>query len=186
VVVAQKLFAARGYRGVTVREIGAQAGVSHALIHRYFGSKRDILLAVFRYNATPMATTAQSEATASDTAVAMMRALRAHRRDYLKLVTRLALDGRPVESVGHDFPAMRLFAQALAKESDADAVVAGELPDPRVLAAAATAFVYGWSALEEWLVALLGLADTDRTKVERSVELVLRAMIEGSLSPRRL
>ncbi len=184
-IAARELFAEKEYREVTVREIAARAGVSHALVHRYFGSKHDILVAVFRYDATPMVATAQSGGTARGTAVAMMRALRAHRRDYLKLVTRLALDGTPVESVGHDFPALRLFAQQLKSESDAEAVRAGRLPDPRVLAAAATAFVYGWTALEEWLVALLGLAESEEGSIEASLELVMGALIDGSLSPSR-
>jgi len=184
VLAAQKLFAERGYRGVTVREIGAAAGVSHALVHRYFGGKHDVLVAVFRHNAMPMVATAQSAATARGTAVAMMRALRTDRRDYLKLVTRLALDGTPVESVGHDFPALRLFIRLLERESDAEAVRAGDLPDPRVLAAAATAFVYGWAAVEDWLLPLVGLAKSDRERIEASLDLALGAMIEGGLSPR--
>ncbi|HJW74993.1 MAG TPA: helix-turn-helix domain-containing protein [Thermoleophilia bacterium] len=183
-LAAQRLFAERGYRGVTVREIGAAAGVSHALVHRYFGSKHDILVAVFRHNATPMAATAQSDPTARGTTIAMMRALRTQRRDYLKLVTRLALDGAPVESIGHDFPALRLFTELLERESDAEAVRAGELPDPRVLAAAATAIVYGWTAMEDWLVPLVGLAESDRARIEASLELVVGAMIAASLSPR--
>ena len=37
---AEKLFAARGFTAVTVRDIAAEAGVSHALVHRYLGSKQ--------------------------------------------------------------------------------------------------------------------------------------------------
>ncbi|MGH3505322.1 MAG: TetR family transcriptional regulator [Nocardioidaceae bacterium] len=38
-------FAARGFDRVSVREIGRAAGVDPALVHHYFGSKDDLLLA---------------------------------------------------------------------------------------------------------------------------------------------
>ncbi|MEI6452861.1 MAG: helix-turn-helix domain-containing protein, partial [Actinomycetes bacterium] len=36
---AEELFHERGYGAVTVRDIAEQAGVSHALVHQYAGSK---------------------------------------------------------------------------------------------------------------------------------------------------
>jgi AcrR family transcriptional regulator len=38
---ARRLFAERGVNGVTVREIAQAAGVTHGLVHRYFGTKED-------------------------------------------------------------------------------------------------------------------------------------------------
>jgi AcrR family transcriptional regulator len=49
---AEALFAKRGYTAVTVREIAASAGVSHALIHRYLGSKKAIYAATLRRRET--------------------------------------------------------------------------------------------------------------------------------------
>ena len=43
---AQELFAKRGPRAVTVRQVAEHAGVSHALVHKYFGSKDDLIRAV--------------------------------------------------------------------------------------------------------------------------------------------
>ena len=36
---ARDLFATHGVDGVSVRQIAAAAGVNHALVHRYFGTK---------------------------------------------------------------------------------------------------------------------------------------------------
>ena len=36
------LFAERGFTAVSVRDIAAEAGVSHALVHRYLGSKEQV------------------------------------------------------------------------------------------------------------------------------------------------
>jgi AcrR family transcriptional regulator len=183
VLAAQELFARRGFAGVTVREIAEKAGVSHALVHRYFGSKHDILVAVFRYNATPMAALALGDVGAHEAALAMARALRTNRRDYVRLVTRLALDGTSVEFLGHDFPAFRLLVDLLQRETDSAAVQAGRSPDPRVVAVAATALIFGWTALEDWFPAFTGWHEDDMEGVERSLELVIGAMIDASLSP---
>jgi AcrR family transcriptional regulator len=43
---ARELFAAHGVDGVSVREIAAAAGVNHALVHRYFGTKDDMVAAI--------------------------------------------------------------------------------------------------------------------------------------------
>lgn len=42
---AQQLFATRGYRGTTTKDIAQNAGVSENLIFRYFKSKSELLLA---------------------------------------------------------------------------------------------------------------------------------------------
>jgi AcrR family transcriptional regulator len=42
---AQQLFAERGYRGTTTKDIAQNAGVSENLIFRYFNSKSELLLA---------------------------------------------------------------------------------------------------------------------------------------------
>src|SRR5659263_474196 len=47
---AEELFAAHGFTAVSVRDIGKQAGVSHALVHRYLGNKDDIYRKVLQRN----------------------------------------------------------------------------------------------------------------------------------------
>lgn len=42
---AQQLFAERGYRGTTTKDIAQNAGVSENLIFRYFGTKSELMLA---------------------------------------------------------------------------------------------------------------------------------------------
>jgi AcrR family transcriptional regulator len=42
---AQELFGQRGFEATTIRDVGELAGVDHALIARYFGSKADLYIA---------------------------------------------------------------------------------------------------------------------------------------------
>ncbi len=44
--IARRMFAARPYTEVTVAEIAREAGVTRALVHHYYGSVREIYLAV--------------------------------------------------------------------------------------------------------------------------------------------
>jgi AcrR family transcriptional regulator len=44
---AEDLFSRHGFYGVTTRQVAAEAGVDTALIHYYFGAKRDLFDAVF-------------------------------------------------------------------------------------------------------------------------------------------
>ena len=44
---AEALFARHGFYGVTVRQVAAEAGADTALIHYYFGTKRELFDAVF-------------------------------------------------------------------------------------------------------------------------------------------
>ena len=44
---AEDLFSKHGFYGVTIREVGREAGVDTALVHYYFGAKRELFDAVF-------------------------------------------------------------------------------------------------------------------------------------------
>src|SRR6187455_2409353 len=44
---AEALFSRHGFYGVTVRQVAAEAGVDTALIHYYFGAKRELFDSVF-------------------------------------------------------------------------------------------------------------------------------------------
>ncbi|MDO1557926.1 TetR/AcrR family transcriptional regulator [Brevundimonas sp. 2R-24] len=44
---AEDLFSKHGFYGVTIREVAAEAGVDTALVHYYFGAKRELFDSVF-------------------------------------------------------------------------------------------------------------------------------------------
>ena len=45
---AKKLFVERGYKGTSVREIASHAGVTTGAIYKYYNSKDEIILDLFR------------------------------------------------------------------------------------------------------------------------------------------
>ena len=50
---ARQLFAERGYQATTMRAIAAQAGVNAALVHHYYGSKEQLLVAAMNLPLNP-------------------------------------------------------------------------------------------------------------------------------------
>jgi AcrR family transcriptional regulator len=52
--VAEQLFAEHGFRGVSVRQLTAAAGVNLAAVNYHFGSKEGLLAAIFEQHCRPM------------------------------------------------------------------------------------------------------------------------------------
>ena len=177
---AQHLFAERGFHAVSVRDIAAAAGVSHALVHRYLGGKEAILAAAMRSNTQPVLDIAAAAASAGEAVPAIFRELRTSQREYLKLLARVGLDRVSFGAVGPEFPAYVRLIEMLK----ADAAQRGrELPDPRVLAASLTALVIGWAVTEDWLIRASDLDDVDAEVIEASLGMILRRMVDSGSPP---
>jgi len=54
VAAAERMFAERGYRSVSIRSITVEAGVNIAAIHYHFGSKEELLEEIFDKRCAPM------------------------------------------------------------------------------------------------------------------------------------
>lgn len=153
---AEELFARRGYTAVTVREIAAAAGVSHALIHRYLGSKDDVYRAMLARREDVIRDAAPDE---DDLFVAtrlmLAEALRQSR--YLRLITHSALHGLPYSRTSGRFVAterlVELAQEAAGRETSRDP----DAPDPRFVIASLVAMLLGWNAGRDWLLPAAGL-----------------------------
>ena len=59
--VAEKLFAEKGFAGVSVREITQSAGCNLASVNYYFGNKQNLYFDVFRHRIVPQMTQVRSQ-----------------------------------------------------------------------------------------------------------------------------
>ncbi len=59
---AAQIFAERGPTAASIRDIAAQAGVNHGLVHRHFGSKEQLVAAVLDHQANQLAQLMDAEA----------------------------------------------------------------------------------------------------------------------------
>ena len=175
---AEELFAAYGFTAVSVRDIAKQAGVSHALVHRYLGSKDDIYRKVLQRNEDVIAAAGAGTDDLMEAVALMFREGLAHRQ-YLRLVTHSALHGLPFDATMGRFPATELLIE-LAGRSTGEAPPCGDV-DPRVAIAAVVALYLGWVSLEPWLVPAAGLQNEDEAMVLAQLERIIRCLLAATI-----
>ena len=167
---AQELFAKRGPRAVTIRQVAEHAGVSHALVHKYFGSKDDLIKSVVARVDVSRAATAKSSASLKDAYQTLFPRVMAQ-RDHSMMLVRSAMEGAEYVSLAERIEATSAMV-ALARRTAA----AGGHPtppptdiDPRVLISSITAMIFGWASIEDWVWPTSGLDPADKDEVYRQL-----------------
>jgi AcrR family transcriptional regulator len=172
---AGRLFAERGFTAVSVRDIAAAAGVSHALVHRYLGSKEQVYKAMLRRRETVIRDAAPAEDDLIEATKLMLREAVLNQRDYVRLLTHSALHGLSYEQTIGRFAAterlVKLARGVAAAEGDARGP---DAPDPRFVIASLVAMLMGWSAAREWVFRAVDLEPAaDEEFVEQFERVVL-------------
>ena len=139
---AMTLFAERGPDAVTVREVADRAGVNHALIHRHYGTKEELLRVVLAEAVERMAAVARDTANTRDDIRDVIAATR-REEPAVRLLAWALLAGYPIETVWPEYPAFQRVQTVLTDEQ-AGRAGDGEREDPRVAVATATAMLFGW------------------------------------------
>jgi TetR/AcrR family transcriptional regulator, repressor for neighboring sulfatase len=150
---AEKLFAERGFTAVSVRDIASEAGVSHALVHRYLGSKEQVYRAMLERRESVIRDAAPAEDDLIEATRLMLRDAVLRQRDYVRLLTHSALHGLSYERTIGRFAATERLAElargVAAAEGDARDP---DAPDPRFVIASLVAMLMGWAAAREWVL----------------------------------
>jgi AcrR family transcriptional regulator len=171
---SEALFAQRGYTAVTVREVAGAAGVSHALVHRYLGSKEDIYRAVLRRHETRILDAAPTQDDLLEATSLMLHRAWLEQRSYLRLVAHSALHGLSYERTSGRFAATeRLIELALEAAPAGAGAPDRDALDPRFVIASLVAMLLGWSAAKDWLLPATGLEDMSEEAFLAAFERVL-------------
>jgi AcrR family transcriptional regulator len=174
---AEDLFASRPYADVSVRQIADAAGVSHALVHRYAGSKADILRAVLARHEGTLAHVAQDATTVREAAALMLGGDTETIQRYFRLVLRVNLDSVR-EIAGVDFAATRLLAGlAVAQSREAGPVV-----DPRLAVAAVVSLVVGFAALKDVLLGEVGMRDIEPALLVEQMNHIVDVLLSATIA----
>ena len=166
---ARDLFARHGVDGVSVRQIAAAAGINHALVHRYFGTKDEMVAAIMLGEAKALGEMATPEADAETSLASMMEAFTyftGEGRTSMLLMLRAELDGLTPERIFDEAPLrpLRLLAGWIEQNR-----APGAPPlDPRVAAMVVGAVLFGLTAAQPLLAAGVGLEDQPPDDVLRS------------------
>ncbi|MCU0271363.1 MAG: TetR/AcrR family transcriptional regulator [Acidimicrobiales bacterium] len=179
---ARELFALRGTDRVTVRQVAAAAGVNHALVHRYFGTKREMVAEILRREA--LAFGAAEAAAPGDRDEALTRLREAlwyfltRGRVTSLLLVRAELDDLVPEHFLEGTPGrpIDLLSRMLL-----DHARAGSGSDPQALAVVVGAAVLGLASAQPLLMASAGLEEEDPADVLRRCVDVLVGLLSDAV-----
>jgi AcrR family transcriptional regulator len=178
---ARDLFAAHGVDGVSVRRIAAEAGVDHALVHRYFGAKDDMVAAILLAEGERMSRMGRSNAdgTASLTALheVLLHAVTEGRTSVL-LMLRAEIDGLRPECMLEGAPLRPL---ALLQQWLAEHAPEGSAPDTQALAMVVGAALLGLVSSQPMLAAGAGAAGEDEERLLRRCVDVLVGVVAAAV-----
>jgi TetR/AcrR family transcriptional regulator, repressor for neighboring sulfatase len=171
---ARELFAAHGVDGVSVRRIAAKAGVNHALVHRYFGAKDDMVAAILLAEGRRMSALGRPEAD-HVTSLAALREILLHAlsegRTSLLLMLRAEIDGLAPERMLRGEPLRPLaLLQAWLSEN----LPEGSSVDTHALTMVVGAAMMGLVSCQPMLAAGAGAAEEDEDELlRRCVDLLV-------------
>jgi len=167
---AEDLFSRCDPNRVTVREIAELAGVTHALVHQYVGTKSQILRAVINRGA-PHRQEIIAEHPDLREVIPLLFEDVVSRRIHSRSVIRSAMDGIEYAPFEDRLETGRMLVDLAAKTaaSGYERPPGPEAIDPRIVTAATVTLMYGWVVTQEWLVKICGLEDEDPAEVTRQV-----------------
>lgn len=178
---AEKLFSARGFSAVSVRDIAAEAGVSHALVHRYLGSKQDVYRAVLVRDEDVIRDAAAGQEDLLAATSLMLREGFSSQRRYVRLIAHSALHGLSYERTAGRFAATeRLVELALAAAASEGDSRDPDALDPRFAIAGVVALFLGWMATEDWVLRAAGLEDLSDEDIADSFERVVFQILRAN------
>ncbi len=174
------LLAARGPDAVSLRDVAAAAGCSHALVARYFGSKEGLVGAVAARLATSVDRCVdRAQSTADDPVLELLAAARAH-RPWVQLLVRSALGDLPPRG----FPACLraswlLSALPATNIGVAPLGAAGPGRRDRLGAYAAASLLLGFVTFEGFLVTATGLGRMTGRRRDAAVAAAARHLLDA-------
>lgn len=175
---AAELFGREGPESATVRAIAARAGVSHALVHRYFGSKHDVYLAALRQDESVILSAAAETGDLLEAMRVMLREGLRHHLPYLRLLAHSALHDVPFEeSIGRFAATERLVELAEIQADAATQPAPCVALEPRLAVAGVVALYLGWAATAPWVSRAAGLGTLHEEDVEDGLERIFTCIL---------
>jgi TetR/AcrR family transcriptional regulator, repressor for neighboring sulfatase len=178
---ARELFSERGYAAVTVRDIAGHAGVTHALVHQYIGTKAEVFRAVLKRGEGVLVSAAPHNPDLLESTSRMLRqGLGQSGRAHARLLVGSALGGLPYDRTAGRFAAIeRLIELAELRAGSASEAERAERDlDPRLVVACVGTLFLGWVAVEPWMRPAAGLAHMDEAELVDGLERVILSILK--------
>ncbi len=191
---ARDLFAQHGFNGVTMRDIAAVAGVNHALLHRYFGTKANLFAECLRTEIESSArVSAGPPGLSTDEALVVLRQFLRYvftAADFKKLVlmiVRAEMDGLAphLSAADQTYRPLRMLSEAIDHHQTPSGEKDARLQDPRLVSAVFGGALFSFMATAPWLMSAVGLEPEDfENRREEIIDILMGIIIRG-LSPGR-
>jgi len=158
VEVATSMFANQGYGTVSLRQVAFEAGVNPGLVHRYIGSKEDLLRAVFDRFAYelehgPNAVTGPPLSPGAEELV----------HTHQRIIAHLTLEGYDISAYKTHSPVVDVILSAIHDHEEVDDRAA------RIRALQILALGLGWRLFESFLLSATGLDEDDHEAVQEAI-----------------
>jgi AcrR family transcriptional regulator len=178
--VAKGLFALHGIKNVSIRKIAEEAGINHALVIRYFGSKAELVTEILRREITAL-TFQRPEKPGQSFGLEFLRRILldtlATHENTMKLIVRSALDGLSPESYIEDNS--ERVAGKLEKWIESQQT-GSNLPDPKITSLVINAAMFSFATNAPWLLSSVGLpADDFENRKEAIVDVLVWIIIKA-------
>ncbi|MBI5231302.1 MAG: helix-turn-helix transcriptional regulator [Coriobacteriales bacterium] len=178
---ATELFSTRPPSAVSVRDIAKLAGVQHSVVHRYFGTKEDLLRTVIMRGSEKQA--AQIATLGKVPPAVMFEGTLAQGAIY-RTILLASIDGRdPAELMEPLNAATTALDYVLGQPDHPHAGTEGPTFDPRILVAFVMAATFGWQGAERTLLHATGLRDADPAEVRSEVARILYCLLQLTDEP---
>jgi AcrR family transcriptional regulator len=162
----EKLLAKHSPTEISLRQIARAAHVNHSLIHRYFGTKENVILEVHERIISKLGE--QFSAIESlDGNIGRLFKINEQNPSRRILLARAMLDGADPSLIRHHFPTVHQLIELLKKKKSKTAAASDY--DAETLAAFFVGAVMGWFLYEPFLLAATGLDTRNRDKVHREI-----------------
>lgn len=160
---ATDLFAQYGVSAVSIRKIAAEAGINHALIIRYFGTKDGLVKEILQRKisalagAHPRKSEQSTTETLSSLGEMMLNSLTAD-QNTMKLIVRSGLDGLSPESYvdGNNQRAANILAKWIESQQRGEG-----LPDAKLVSLIIIGSMFSLVSIAPWLMTAVDLPKDD-------------------------
>lgn len=186
---ALRLFGERGIEAVSIRDIAAEAGITHALVHRYFGTREELLASVLSHEIETTGRVLADRVGDERDPLVVLRVLVEYGlsdgRGFFDLVMQADTAGYAPETLttpDADRPFDRLaHAIGALRDADRDGREPSDVRDVRILLLIVTATMSAVATHPRWLLASVGLdpSDTEATQADL-VDMLVRIVASAA------
>lgn len=182
---ASQLFASEDPAATSIRKVAREAGVNHALVHRYFGTRDQLLVGVLMEEAVKFSSVVAGAPNVSEAADALFCKI-LEDPAFVTLLARTVLSGAPAGRRSFQEGAIHGLVERIRAEPVADRrygaleeFMAGLPCDPRIGTAAYASLLLGWVLFKPFLTSTLVFESGDETSMEDFLRSIARVLIDS-------